>query len=104
MRTALKIVIQPIDNRSFTVEAGVGIFGQQAIPTTLTLLVAWPVLIPQIWGMIQQSKLDEHILELVQKAIDIHKSDSNKTTQFCPQCGYAMNEGAKFCGECGVRL
>lgn len=104
MKTALKILIQPIDNRSFTVEACVGIFGQQAIPTALTMLVAWPVLIPQLWGMIQQSKLDEHVLELVQQAIDNHNSNINQNSQYCPSCGKKIAQEAKFCGECGYKL
>jgi hypothetical protein len=47
MKTALNIKIEPVANGT-TVEAGVGIFGQQAIPTAITLLVFWPVLIAQI--------------------------------------------------------
>jgi hypothetical protein len=27
------------------IEAGIGIFGQQAIPTLITMFVAWPVII-----------------------------------------------------------
>lgn len=102
MKTALKVNIVPNGNESFTAEAGVGIFGQQAIPTALTMLVAWPVMIPQIWGLIEQSKLDEHVLELIQQSIDKNKGASN--TLFCPNCGHKVNVGDMFCGGCGIKL
>ena len=44
MKTAMNIKIEPQANGT-RVEAGVGIFGQQAIPTAITLLVFWPVII-----------------------------------------------------------
>jgi hypothetical protein len=44
------------------VETGVGIFGQQAIPTAVTLLVFWPVLVAQVWNMAQEAKLDEEAI------------------------------------------
>lgn len=46
-------------------KASVGIFGQQAIPTILTVCVWWPFAITQIWGLIRQYKLDEKVLDLV---------------------------------------
>src|SRR5215212_7088722 len=55
MKTALNIKIEPVANGT-TVDAGVGIFGQQAIPTAITLLVFWPVVIAQVWNMAQESK------------------------------------------------
>ena len=49
------------------VKTGVGIFAQQAVPTVITMLVLWPVLLAQIWGMIKQAKLDTHVMEVLQK-------------------------------------
>src|SRR5215217_393646 len=57
LKTALNIKIEPQTNGT-TVDAGVGIFGQQAIPTAITLLVFWPVIIAQVWNMAQEAKLD----------------------------------------------
>jgi hypothetical protein len=102
MKTALKVTIVPNGIESFTAEAGVGIFGAQAIPTALTMLVAWPVMIPQIWGLIEQSKLDEHVLGLIQQSVDQNKNGSNAL--FCPNCGHKVNTGDKFCGGCGAKL
>jgi hypothetical protein len=104
LKSALKIKIVPIGSDAFHVEAGVGIFGQQAIPTAISMILAWPVLIPQIWGMVQQSKLDEKALGYVQEAIDRHPSSSDASAQFCPHCGHTVAVGAKFCGECGGKV
>lgn len=46
MKTALKITLIPQDNSIFF-EAGVGIFGQQALPTVISMLFFWPVLLTQ---------------------------------------------------------
>lgn len=61
LQTALKIVISPAKPHLF-VKAGVGIFGQQAIPAILTFCVWWPFAIPQIWGVIKQVKLDNIVM------------------------------------------
>ena len=41
-----------------------GIFGNQVIPVILVASGLWIVLIPQIWGLIRQSKLDDRALEI----------------------------------------
>lgn len=69
LQTALKIVISPASPHVY-VKAGVGIFGQQAIPTILTVWVWWPFAIPQIWGIIRQSKLDKIVLDKIQTEFD----------------------------------
>ena len=65
LQTALKIAISPTSPHVY-VKAGVGIFGQQVIPTVLTVCVWWPFVIPQIWGMIKQSKLDRLVMDKIQ--------------------------------------
>ena len=60
MKTALNIKIEPVANGT-TVDAGVGTFGQQAVPTAITLLIFWPVIIAQVWNMAQEAKLDEEL-------------------------------------------
>lgn len=65
LQTALKVTISPAAPHVY-VKAGVGIFGQQAIPTILTLCVWWPFAITQIWGIIQQSRLDKLVMDIVQ--------------------------------------
>lgn len=110
MKSALKINMKPQgDNIYF--EAGVGIFGQQAIPTVITMFAFWPVMIPQIWGMIQQSHLDDRALAIAERIV---AESSNGFTQnfqsaipqsrYCPQCGHKIQESDKFCPNCGTKM
>ena len=73
MKTALNIKIEPQANGT-RVEAGVGIFGQQAIPTAITLLVFWPVIIAQVWNMAQEAKLDEEALGVAEESLKAHSA------------------------------
>ena len=79
MKTALNIKIEPQANGT-RVEAGVGIFGQQAIPTAITLLVFWPVVIAQVWNMAQESKLDEEALRVAEESLKTHSSQAPSGT------------------------
>lgn len=69
MRTALKITLVP-QNNSISFDAGVGIFGQQALPTVISMLFFWPVLLTQIWGLVRQSDLDDKALATAQAVIN----------------------------------
>jgi hypothetical protein len=73
LKTALNIKIEPVANGT-TVDAGVGIFGQQAIPTAITLLVFWPVIIAQVWNMAQESNLDDEALRVAEESLTAHSS------------------------------
>src|SRR3954470_17750482 len=75
MKTALNIKIEPEANGT-KVEAGVGIFGQQAIPTAITLLIFWPVLIAQVWNMAHEAKLDEEALDVAEESLKAHSSQA----------------------------
>ena len=105
MKTALKISLKPYDNK-IQFEAGVGIFGLQAIPSAIALFVAWPVMITQIWGLVQQSKLDDKALEIAERVIYNH-SQSNYQSEhykFCPKDGSRVPVDAEFCPYCGERI
>ena len=82
MKTALNIKIEPEANGT-TVDAGVGIFGQQAVPTAITLLIFWPVIIAQVWNMAHESKLDEEALDVAEESLKAHssKTPSEATAQ-----------------------
>ena len=73
MKTALNIKIVPVANGT-TVDAGVGIFGQQAVPTAITLLVFWPVIIAQVWNMAKESDLDDEALDVAEESLKTHAS------------------------------
>lgn len=110
MKTALKITLVP-QNNAIDFEAGVGIFGQQAIPTVIMLFFAWPVLLTQIWGLIQQSNLDDKALAAAQAVINENRGNSyadasimpatSGVTKFCTNCGTKLPDNARFCSNCG---
>ena len=110
MKTALKIVIRPQAGQ-IAIEAGIGVFGQQAIPTVISMLFFWPIMVTQIWGLVQQSNLDDKVIEMAEASIRQHdngnvyslNSNSSKS-KYCTQCGIANDEGVKFCRECGDRF
>lgn len=103
MRTALKVKLIPQSGGVFF-DASVGIFGQQAIPTAITLFVFWPVLLTQIWGLVQQSKLDDRALAAAERATNNSTELPFTSYQFCTSCGHRVDSSAKFCSECGTRL
>lgn len=111
MKTALKITLVPRDN-AIAFEAGVGIFGQQAIPTIIMLFFAWPVLLTQIWGIVQQADLDDKALAAAQSVIDeagpatcsgfgSTPPSPSGCAKFCTNCGTKLPDNARFCSNCG---
>ncbi len=103
MKTALNIDVRTSDG-GITASMQVGAFGKQILPTALTLFVAWPVLIPQIMGLVSQSKLDEEAYGVIEAAIRKYENNSAAAAgQFCTGCGAALAEGAVFCNKCGQR-
>ena len=108
MKTALKVTLLP-QGSNIHFEAGVGIWGQQLIPTIISMLFFWPVLITQIWGIVKQSKLDDKALEIAQNIINMNiNKDAGSTgfigSKFCTDCGTKNAELANFCCGCGKPL
>ena len=79
LKTALNVRIEPVANGT-KVEAGVGIFGQQAIPSAVTLLIFWPVIIAQVWNMAQEAKLDEEALGVAEESLKAHSEAPSGAT------------------------
>lgn len=108
MKTALKVTLLPQGN-TIHFEAGVGIWGQQVIPTIISMLFFWPVLITQIWGMVEQAKLDDKALEIAQSIIYVSGATTPETpvandSKYCTACGTQNIDTANFCCGCGTRL
>lgn len=104
LKTALKVTLRP-EKKSIYAEASVGIFGQQLIPTVIMLFFAWPVLLTQIWGMIKQAKLDDHVMDLLETAIanlNVEAVAREQRGCFCPECG--ARTMSDVCAVCGTKL
>lgn len=68
-------------------------------------MIVWPVLIPQIWGLIQQSKLDKHVIELIRENVKKYQTNGiEEVGLFCSHCEHRLLMSDKFCGGCGERL
>ena len=105
MKTALKITLLP-QGGNINFDAGIGIFGKQVIPTLIMWYVAWPVLLTQIWGLVQQAKLDDEALRIAEDVV--YKNNNNGSSsvysndsKFCTKCGTPNTESANFCCGCG---
>lgn len=106
MRTALKVTLIPGENQ-ILFDAGIGVFGQQFIPTIISMFFAWPVLLTQIWGLVQQANLDNQALEIAEKVVvrsDIMPKQIGESFSFCTNCGSSVSTQAKFCPNCGTKL
>ena len=96
MRSALKITLTPqLDGVHF--DANVGIYGQQAIPTVISMFFFWPVLLTQIWGLVQQSSLDDRALDVAERVI-------SEAPVFCTQCGTKLTSSDTRCPHCGAEV
>lgn len=69
LRTALEVTMTPNSAGNIEFEAGVSVVKQQLVATMLTMFVFSPVVIAQVWGMVQQSKLDEKALAIAEREL-----------------------------------
>lgn len=99
LKTALTVMVVPVSS-GIKVDASVGIFGQQVIPTIITLFYLWPVLLTQVWGMVKQAKLDD-------KAIMIACETARKipmAKRYCTYCGKEVHPSVTVCPHCKSHL
>ncbi|UWP59415.1 zinc ribbon domain-containing protein [Ruminococcus gauvreauii] len=110
MKTALNVELTPMTG-GVSVAAKVGIFGQQLIPSVISAFFLWPVLLTQITGMVQQSQLDEQVIQFVEQTIrqieytapQANSAPTQASGSFCTNCGASIPEGARFCCGCGAK-
>jgi hypothetical protein len=122
MRTALNIELQP-DEDGTMVKAGVGIFGRQVVPILVARFVFWPVWLTQIWGLVQQARLDDEALDYAERRLRTRATRITPAEptpagaaadpaagepapggrRFCTACGALLPEEARFCSRCGAR-
>lgn len=107
MKTALKVELRTDSGKVFA-KTSVGIWGHQIVPTVIMLLWFWPVLITQIWGLVQQSRLDTHVMEILAKAASVEPDaidvpcEEGASARFCSECGKPVH--GKFCSNCGAKV
>jgi hypothetical protein len=111
LRTALKVRLEP-EPGSVLVRAGVGILGQQAAASMLSVFVFPPLIYAQIWGAVQSAKIDNEALAVVEEAAAGLRAGSASAGAigvgggrggFCGECGTART-GGRFCTGCGAAL
>jgi hypothetical protein len=131
LKSALKVQIEARPSGT-VVRAGAGIFGKQAVPAAVTVgvgfaarVVAWPVVLTQVWGLIRQAGLDDEAVKVVETSLtraqragghvsaepswSEHAPDSagseaptaGSAGVFCTACGGRMEQSAGFCPSCG---
>ena len=111
LKTGLNITLSQMPG-SITASMKVGIFGKQLVPAAIAMLVFWPVLIPQIYGLIKQNKLDQEAYNVIEAAIraqeaantEKYAASATKNTVFCVGCGAPIPADADFCISCGKRM
>ena len=71
-KTALNVELEPKGDNT-DVSAGIGVFGQHGAGG-LGSILAGPLMLTQLWGMVQQSKLDDEAIAVAEKALQDTKS------------------------------
>jgi hypothetical protein len=126
MKTALNIEMETTPTATMA-KAGIGIFGRQVIPVLIARFVFWPVWLTQIWGLVQQSRLDDEALDAVERSLrahatrvtEVHSSATHSNgasgsdgsaqrpgqqASFCTSCGARLETRSRFCPECGTKV
>jgi hypothetical protein len=114
MRTALNVDLKASEHETL-LKAGVGIFGRQVVPVLIARFIAWPVWLTQIWGLVQQARLDDEAIECAERSLLRHATRVSQVEpqvepgaggapegQFCTSCGGRLPAGARFCPACGA--
>jgi len=113
MKTALNVELEPVGS-GFTAKASIGIFGMHIVPALLTKFVYFPLILPEMWGLVHQARLDNEALDAVAESAATHAGESisagpvaggvPQTKQFCMKCGSKLADTDKFCTACGAAV
>lgn len=100
LKQGLQIIFE-YDGQYVNVDVKGVVVKNQLIASSITLFVTWPVLIPQIIGLIKQSKLDEKVIAVIDSAFASYNTDDSV---FCTHCGARVPSGETHCPHCGAAL
>lgn len=70
-KTALNVSIWPAADGT-NLDADIGLFSSQAVPTLITVFIFWPIILGQIWGMVKESEIDDEAVEVAEQSIRAH--------------------------------
>jgi hypothetical protein len=103
LRTALKVRLEP-EPGCVVARAGVGVFGQQVLPTVVSYFFLVTIF-TQIWGVVRAAKLDNEALGIVEQALaaSVAPVTFASPRKHCRECGSPQSGGA-FCTECGAAI
>ena len=112
LKTALKVSLRPVPpgDKAFVATVKVGLFETQGVPTAISMLVFWPLIITQIVGYVNNTKLDTRIMGLIKAGVEslaVPQAQADiqsfvNTGKFCPNCGKPVS--GNFCSECGAKI
>ena len=94
-------------NGGIEADLDVGIFGKQFLPSIVSMLVFWPVLISQVIKLVQQNNLDKEAYQTIEegiKACENQPVSKSMAGNFCPFCGGNVPVGSVFCRRCGKKI
>ncbi len=100
LKQGLEISFESNGDRVYVEAKGV-VIKNQMIASVITLFITWPVLIPQIIGLIKQAKLDERAIDIIDSAYDSYTRES---PVFCTHCGGRITGAATRCPHCDASL
>lgn len=100
LKQGLEITFEQ-DGSNINVTAKGIVVKNQLVATTLTLLAWWVFIIPQIVGLIKQSKLDKEAINVIENA---YASYEREKPTFCTHCGVKVTSGTTICPHCGRAL
>lgn len=100
LRQGLEITLENEGGR-ISVKVRGTVLKNQLIASTLSFFLFWPVIIPQIIGLINQSGLDDKAIGVIDAAYDTF---ANEHPTFCTKCGGQITGNPSCCPHCGASL
>jgi hypothetical protein len=70
-KTALNVSIWSAADGT-NLDADIGLFRSQAVPTLITVLIFWPIILGQIWGLVKESEIDDQAVAVAEQSIRAH--------------------------------
>lgn len=75
LKTAINVSFRPLPPtlKTFKVTVSIGLFETQGVPTAISMLLFWPLLITQVAGYVRNCALDRRILDEIRGYANGHR-------------------------------